>query len=150
LWLFYVFWNYRFLFQITPSGFIPNDRGIIFADVTLPPGSTLENTENTVKELDSIIESMDIVEARMNIVGFSLLNNINGGSYSFSVIKLKDWKERTEDGQSVDAVVKQLFAKTAGMKDAKILFFTPPSRGLGTTDGFELKMKTKEMTIGKR
>jgi HAE1 family hydrophobic/amphiphilic exporter-1 len=50
------------------------DRGIIFADVTLPPGSTLENTENTVKELDSIIESMDIVEARMNIVGFSLLN----------------------------------------------------------------------------
>jgi HAE1 family hydrophobic/amphiphilic exporter-1 len=55
----------------------------------------------------------------MNIVGFSLLNNINGGSYSFSVIKLKDWKERTEDGQSVDAVVKKLFAKTAGMKDAK-------------------------------
>jgi HAE1 family hydrophobic/amphiphilic exporter-1 len=120
---------HRFLFQITPSGFIPNeDRGIIFADVTLPPGSTLENTENTVKELDSIIESMDIVEARMNIVGFSLLNNINGGSYSFSVIKLKDWKERTEDGQSVDAVVKQLFAKTAGMKDAKILFL-PPSIG---------------------
>jgi HAE1 family hydrophobic/amphiphilic exporter-1 len=67
------------------------NRGIIFADVTLPPGSTL-STENTVKELDSIIESMDIVEARMNIVGFSLLNNINGGSYSFSVIKLKDWK----------------------------------------------------------
>jgi HAE1 family hydrophobic/amphiphilic exporter-1 len=27
---FYVFWNYRFLFQITPSGFIPNeDRGIM-------------------------------------------------------------------------------------------------------------------------
>jgi HAE1 family hydrophobic/amphiphilic exporter-1 len=93
----------------------------------IAPGSTLENTENTVKELDSIIESMDIVEARMNIVGFSLLNNINGGSYSFSVIKLKDWSERTEDGQSVDAVVKQLFAKTASMKDAKILFFTPPS-----------------------
>jgi HAE1 family hydrophobic/amphiphilic exporter-1 len=123
----FMFWNYRFLFQITPSGFIPNeDRGIIFADVTLPPGSTLENTENTVKELDSIIESMDIVEARMNIVGFSLLNNITVGP-TFSVIKLKDWSERTEDGQSVDAVVKQLFAKTASMKDAKILFFTPPS-----------------------
>jgi hypothetical protein len=37
------------------------------------------------------------------------------------------------------------------MKEDKILFFTPPSiRGLGTTDGFELKLKTKEMTIGKR
>jgi HAE1 family hydrophobic/amphiphilic exporter-1 len=134
-----------FLFQITPSGFIPNeDRGVIFADVTLPPGSTLENTQNTVQELDSIIESMDLVEARINIIGFSLLNNINGGSYSFSVIKLKDWKERTEDDQSVDAVVKQLFAKTAAIKGAKVLFFTPPSiRGLGTTDGFELKIEDK-------
>jgi HAE1 family hydrophobic/amphiphilic exporter-1 len=64
--------------------------------------------------------------------------------------QIKDWSERTEDGQSVDAVVKQLFAKTASMKDAKILFFTPPSIREGTTDGFELKLKTKEMTIGKR
>jgi HAE1 family hydrophobic/amphiphilic exporter-1 len=39
---------------------------------------------------------MDIVEARMNIVGFSLLKHVNGGSYAFSVIKLKDWSERTE------------------------------------------------------
>jgi HAE1 family hydrophobic/amphiphilic exporter-1 len=39
-------------------------------------------------------------------------------------------------------VVKQLFAKTASMKDAKILFFTPPSiRGLGTTDGIKIEDK---------
>jgi HAE1 family hydrophobic/amphiphilic exporter-1 len=62
-----------------------------------------------VKELDSI-ESMDIVEARMNIVGFSLLNNINGGS-TFLRNQIKRLEERTD--QSVDAVVKQLFAKTA-------------------------------------
>jgi HAE1 family hydrophobic/amphiphilic exporter-1 len=43
--------------------------------------------------------------------------------------QIKRLEERTEDGQSVDAVVKQLFAKTASMKDAKILFFTPPSIG---------------------
>jgi HAE1 family hydrophobic/amphiphilic exporter-1 len=40
-------------------------------------------------------------------------------------------------------VVKQLFAKTASMKDAKILFFTPPSIREGTTDGFELKIEDK-------
>jgi HAE1 family hydrophobic/amphiphilic exporter-1 len=39
---------------------------------------------------------MDIVESRMNIVGFSLLNRVNGGSYAFSVIRLKNWSERTE------------------------------------------------------
>ncbi|MEZ7499464.1 efflux RND transporter permease subunit [Flavobacterium sp. Arc3] len=133
------------LFQITPSGFIPNeDRGIIMADLTLPPGTTLEKTTKTVRELDSIIASMDIVEARMNIVGYSLLNGVNGGSYAFSVIKLKPWSERTEDNQSVDAVVGQLFAKTAGLKEGRALFFTPPSvQGFGSADGFELKVQDK-------
>jgi HAE1 family hydrophobic/amphiphilic exporter-1 len=133
------------LFQTTPSGFIPNeDRGIIMSDITLPPGTTLEQTELTVKKLDSVLKTMPLVEARMNIVGFSLLNGVNGGSYAFSVIKLKDWKDRKEANQSVDAIVGELFAKTAGFKDAKMLFFTPPSvQGFGTADGFELKLQDK-------
>ena len=134
-----------FLFQSTPSGFIPNeDRGIIMADLTLPPGTTLEKTQLAVNELDSILASMDIVESRMSVVGFSLLNSVNGGSYAFTVIKLKDWKYRTEANQSVDAIVGQLFAKTAHFKDARALFFTPPSvQGFGSADGFELKIQDK-------
>ncbi|WP_417356605.1 efflux RND transporter permease subunit [Flavobacterium sp.] len=134
-----------FLFTTTPTGFIPNeDRGIIMADITLPPGTTLEKTQKAVDQLDSILVSMPMVEARMNIVGFSLLNGINGSSYAFSVIKLKDWSERTEDNQSVDAIVKELFGRTAGFKDARALFFTPPSvQGFGTADGFEFKLQDK-------
>ncbi|MFP9112929.1 efflux RND transporter permease subunit [Flavobacterium sp. RHBU_3] len=131
------------LFTTTPSGFIPNeDRGTIMADITLPPGTTLEQTQKTVNKLDSILGSMDIVDARMNIVGFSLLNRVNGGSYAFSVIRLKDWSQRTEPNQTVDAVVGELFAKTAGFKDARVLFFTPPSvQGFGSADGFEFKIE---------
>lgn len=134
-----------YLFQSTPSGFIPNeDRGIIMADLTMPPGTTLEKTEQAVRELDSVLASMDMVEARMNIVGYSLLNQINGASYAFSVIRLKDWKERKEDNQSVTAIVGELFGRTAHFKDAKVLFFTPPSvQGFGSADGFELKIQDK-------
>lgn len=133
------------LFKSTPSGFIPNeDRGIIMGDITLPPGTTMEQTQLTVNKLDSVLKSIPIVDARMSVVGFSLLNGVNGGSYAFSIIKLKDWKERKEDNQSVDAVVGELFARTAGFKDAKVLFFTPPSvSGFGTADGFELKIQDK-------
>lgn len=133
------------LFKTTPSGFIPTeDRGLIMADITLPPGATLEQTQKIVNQYDSIVASMDIVEARMNVVGFSLLNSINGGSYAFSVIRLKDWSERKEASQSVDAVVGQLFAKTSGIKDARLLFFTPPSvQGFGMADGFEMKLQDK-------
>ncbi|HBI01045.1 MAG TPA: efflux RND transporter permease subunit [Flavobacterium sp.] len=133
------------LFKSTPSGFIPTeDRGLIMADITLPPGATLEQTQKIVNEYDSILASMDIVEARMNVVGFSLLNNVNGGSYAFSVIQLKDWSKRKEDNQSVDAVVGELFGRTAEIKDARLLFFTPPSvQGFGNADGFELKLQDK-------
>lgn len=133
------------LFKSTPSGFIPNeDRGIIMADVTLPPGTTLEQTQLTVDKLDSVLVSMPLVEARMTVVGFSLLNGVNGGSYAFAVIKLKDWKERKEANQSVDAIVGELFGRTAGFKDARMLFFTPPSvQGFGTADGFEFKLQDK-------
>lgn len=129
------------LFTTTPSGFIPNeDRGIIMADITLPPGTTLEQTQLTVNQLDSVFTSMPIVEARMSVVGFSLLNRVNGGSYAFAIIKLKDWKERGDT--KVDDVVGELFAKTAGFKDARVLFFTPPSvQGFGTADGFEFKIQ---------
>jgi HAE1 family hydrophobic/amphiphilic exporter-1 len=133
------------LFQTTPAGFIPNeDRGIIFADITLPPGTTLEKTQKAVNELDTILASMDIVESRMSVVGFSLLNSVNGGSYAFTVIKLKDWNYRKEANQSVDAVVGELFGKTAHFKDARALFFTPPSvSGFGSADGFEFKIQDK-------
>jgi HAE1 family hydrophobic/amphiphilic exporter-1 len=133
------------LFQTTPSGFIPNeDRGIIMGDLTLPPGTTLEKTQLAVQELDSILASMDVIEARMSVVGFSLLNSVNGGSYAFTVIKLKDWGQRKEANQSVDAIVGELFARTAHLKDAKALFFTPPSvQGFGSADGFELKVQDK-------
>ncbi|AWH84287.1 hydrophobe/amphiphile efflux-1 family RND transporter [Flavobacterium album] len=131
------------LFSTTPSGFIPNeDRGIIMADLTMPPGTTLEKTEKAVKQYDSLLQTMPMVEARMNIVGFSLLNRVNGGSYAFSVIRLKDWKERKDASQSVDAIVGELFAKTASFKDARMLFFTPPSvQGFGSADGFEFKIE---------
>ena len=134
-----------YLFKTTPSGFIPTeDRGVIMADISLPPGSTLEQTQKIVDQYDSIVSSMDIVEDRMSVVGFSLLNRVNGGSYAFSIIKLKDWDERKDDNQSVEAIVGQLFGRTAGIKDARLLFFTPPSvQGFGTSDGFEFKLQNK-------
>ena len=134
------------LFKTTPAGFIPNeDRGLVFADISLPPGTTLEQTQLTVKKLDSIYASMDIIEARMNITGFSLLNRVNGGSYAFSVLRLKNWNERTDPSQSVDAVVGSLFGKTAGLKDAKAFFFTPPSvQGFGNSTGFEMNLQSKD------
>lgn len=133
------------LFKTTPAGFVPDeDRGIIFANVSMPPGTTIEKTEETIMKLDSIYESMDIVEARMSVAGFSLLNRVSAGSYAFSIMKLKDWSERDADSLSVNATMQRLNATSAQFKDAQIIYFTPPSiQGFGTNSGFEVQLQNK-------
>ena len=134
-----------YLFKTTPTGFIPNeDQGMVFCDVTLPAGSTIDGTIAVTDQIDVILSEMDVVETRMFVNGFSLLNGSRGSSKAFGVIKLKNWKDRTEDNDKVKAIVGQLFAKVAGIKDAKILFFTPPTvPGFGSSSGFEMQLQDK-------
>ncbi len=134
-----------FLFRSTPSGFVPDeDRGMIFVNVSMPPGTTIEKTEETIMKLDSIYESMDVIDARMSVAGFSLLNRVSAGSYAFSIMKLKDWSERDADSLSVNATMQKLYGITAGFNDAEIIYFTPPSiQGFGTSSGFEVQLQSK-------
>lgn len=134
-----------FLFKSTPTGFIPNeDQGMIFCDITLPAGSTLDRTVNVTDQLDAIVGKMDVVDTRMFVNGFSLLSGTKGSSKAFGVIKLKPWGNRKEDHQKVQAIVGQLFGKSASIKEARILFFTPPTvMGFGNSDGFEMQLQDK-------
>lgn len=134
-----------YLFKTTPSGFVPDeDRGIIFANVSMPPGTTIEKTEETIMKLDSIYESMDVIEARLSVAGFSLLSRVSAGSYAFSIMKLKHWDERKADSLSVEATLQRLNGMSSQFKDAKIIYFTPPSiQGFGTSSGFEVQLQSK-------
>ena len=132
-------------FKTTPTGFIPNeDQGIIFCDITLPPGSTLDRTTEVAAKVEKIINEIDVVQENMFVVGFSLMSNTKGGSKAFAVIKLKEWNQRKEDHQQVKAIIGQLFGRTAGINEARILFFAPPTvRGFGNSDGFEMRLQDK-------
>jgi len=132
-------------FKTTPTGFIPNeDQGIIFCDITLPPGSTLDRTTEVAGKVEKIINEIDVVQEKMFVIGFSLMSGTNGGSKAFAVIKLKEWNQRKEDHQKVNALIGQLFGRTAGINEARILFFAPPTvRGFGNSDGFEMRLQDK-------
>lgn len=132
-------------FKKTPTGFIPSeDMGVIFSDITLPPGSTLERTSEVTKQVEEIVNSIEGVKDNMFLDGYSLLSNTNGGSKAFGVVKLKDWKERKEDHLKANAIIGQLFQKTAEIKDASIVFFNRPIvMGFGNSDGFEMRLQDK-------
>lgn len=50
-----------------------------------------------------------------------------GSNYGMVIVKLKPWAQRTGKGESQDAVLGKLYAQTAGIKDARIIFFGRPT-----------------------
>ena len=73
----------------TPTGFIPNeDRGIVFANIELPAGATLDRTHQVNENLYHKVKDLPGVEAVSMIDGVSLLSG-QGGNYALGFIKLK-------------------------------------------------------------
>ncbi|MBC6489749.1 efflux RND transporter permease subunit [Flavihumibacter stibioxidans] len=128
--------------KILPSGFIPTeDQGMIYINVTTPPGATVERTEKVLDEVQQVASSLKPVETVATLAGFSLMNDVAGASYGMGMINLKPWDERKE---SVQDMMDELVEKTTHIKDARIEFFPPPTvPGFGNASGFELRVLDK-------
>lgn len=125
----------------TPKGFVPNeDLGVVFSDISLPAGTSLEETKVIITQIDKIVRDIPEVSSALRIVGRSLISG-SGSSYGMVISRLKPWNERNRD---VKAIIGELFAKTAAIKGAKIIFFAPPTiQGFGTSGGFEFQLQDK-------
>ena len=68
----------------------------------------------------------------------------SGSNYGMVIMKLKPWDERKNKSQEVKAIIGQLFAKTSGIRDAKVIFFAPPTlSGFGISGGFSFQLQDK-------
>ncbi|MCW3463439.1 efflux RND transporter permease subunit [Chitinophaga nivalis] len=135
---------FYFLVKTTPTGFVPNeDAGAIYGNVILPPASTLGRTTEVLKEIDSIALAIPEVELSSTVAGMDLISGF-GGSYGSVFIRLKHWQERKKKGQDINSVLQQLFARTAHIKGANIIFFAAPTlQGFGNNNGFEFQLQDK-------
>lgn len=125
----------------TPKGFVPNeDLGTIFSDISLPAGTSQEETNIIISKIDSIAHNVPEIHNSLRVVGRSLISG-SGSSYGMVIARLTPWNERKRD---VKAIIGELFAKTASIKGAKIIFFAPPTiQGFGTSGGFEFQLQDK-------
>ncbi|MCK8480237.1 efflux RND transporter permease subunit [Psychroserpens algicola] len=128
----------------TPTGFVPNeDRGIIFANIELPPGASLDRTDAVARKLYDKIDGIEGINAVNFIKGRSLISGA-GSNFGFGIIKLEDWEDREDPSLSAQAITGQLFGVAATIPDANIIFFSPPSiRGFGNSSGFEINLLDK-------
>ena len=125
----------------TPKGFVPSeDRGMVFANVELPPGATLDRTVAVTQELYEKIKTIPGFEGGSLVNGFSLLSGA-GSNYGLGFLKLKPWGEREDESTTIDAIMGKMFAAAATIPEANILFFAPPSiPGFGLSSGFEMSV----------
>ncbi|KSA12574.1 efflux RND transporter permease subunit [Maribacter dokdonensis] len=131
-----------YLMNTTATGFVPDeDQGIVFADVSLPAASSMERTDEVLDELQKIIEDIPEVNAYLRSTGRGFISG-TGSNYGMFILKLKPWDERSGEGQSVQEIIGQLFARTASIKDANMIFFAPPTvTGFGLSNGFEVQLQ---------
>jgi hydrophobe/amphiphile efflux-1 (HAE1) family protein len=122
-----------------PTGFIPSeDQGMVYINVTAPPGATVERTQRVLDQVQRVAKTLKPVESVSTLAGYSLMNDVSGASYGMGMINLKAWDERKE---STTDIINQLKAKTRGITDAQIQFFTPPTvPGFGNAGGFDLRV----------
>lgn len=122
-----------------PSGFIPSeDQGMIYVNVTTPPGATLERTEDVLNAIQKATKDLEEVESISTLAGFSLMSDVAGASYGMGMINLKPWDERN---RSLEETIKELERRTQNIADASIQFFPPPTvPGFGNASGFELRL----------
>ncbi|WP_086476932.1 MULTISPECIES: efflux RND transporter permease subunit [Arenibacter] len=125
----------------TPSGFVPDeDRGLVFVNIELPPGASIDRTAEVNREIYGKIKDLPGVNSVTLINGISLINGA-GNNYGLGFIKLDDWKDRPTDDLSTKAITGKLFGIAATVSDAKIIFFSPPSiPGFGNSSGVEVNL----------
>ncbi|VXB28498.1 Efflux pump membrane transporter BepE [Flavobacterium sp. 9AF] len=136
---------YVLLLNVTPKAFVPSeDTGAILSDVSLPPGTSLERTEEVLLQIENKVKDIPEIKEVLRISGRSLISG-TGSNYGMVIVKLKPWSDRPEKNQEVTAIVQDLFKRAAAVKDAKVLFFARPTLvGFGFTNGFELQLQDQK------
>ena len=133
------------LMNSTKTGLVPDeDQGTIMVNVTTPPGTSLEETNKVLETVASRIADIPQVENAMETAGFNMIASAAGSSYAMGIVKLKNWDERPNPEDEVQAVIGQIYARTADIKNAQIFAVAPPMiSGYGSTSGFSMYLQDR-------
>ncbi|MEM0907224.1 MAG: efflux RND transporter permease subunit, partial [Pseudomonadota bacterium] len=132
-----------FLFQATPSGFLPSeDQGLFMGEIQLPDGASVSRTSAVVSEVEAIVSADPAVEEVFTVIGYSLLNGLSQSNSGIVIGKLKSFEERTAPELSVEPTIARLQTQVLALPSATVtLFNLPPISGLGNAGGFEYELQ---------
>ena len=135
-----------FFYSKLPSTFVPDeDQGYFIAAVSMPDGTSLNRTYDTMTALEKEIGSLTGVKNVMKISGYDMLSSgtkSNGGTF---FVGLENWDKRTTEDLSLEGIVGKVNELGKNHPEASVMAIVPPSLpGVGMVGG--ISMELQDMT----
>jgi hydrophobe/amphiphile efflux-1 (HAE1) family protein len=133
------------LMWITPSGFIPaQDQGYFLTVIQLPPGSSLERTDEVMRKVVARILPVKGVEGAVMLAGFDGASQTLAPNSAAAYVPLKSFKERSKLGVSLQQIMDEARARTADINEARLLVVPPPLiQGIGSAGGYRMMIQDR-------
>jgi len=133
-----------FLFTRIPSSFLPEeDQGVLFTQVTTPPGTPAQRTQQVIDRLRDYMlkDETGAVKSVFTVTGFNFAGRSQSSGMGF--VMLKPWAERTAV-DSVTALAARAQKHFAAYRDAMVFAFAPPAvMELGNASGFDVYLQDR-------
>src|SRR5579871_3556292 len=130
------------LYLRLPTGFLPEeDQGSLIALVSLPTGSTMEQTRAVARQVQDhfTIREKEAVETALSVTGYGMAGTAQNQGMVY--VRLKDWALRERPDLSAQAVAMRAIMAFAGTRGATVLAFPPPAVvELGMVTGFDAQL----------
>ena len=134
-----------FLMKNTKTGLIPTeDTGAIYINVATAPGSTLNETNQVMDEIDRCIRDIPQIDIFAKIAGYGMLSG-QGATNGIFFVRLNHWDERKGKENHINSVIAEITRRTANVKTANIMVFAQPMlSGYGNSNGIEMYVQDRK------
>jgi len=130
------------LFIKLPTAYLPNeDQGILLAQILMPTGSTLEQTQAVADQIQRYFQEKerDAVASCMTIVGIGFSGRAQNNGMVFA--KLRDWELRDRPELRADEIARRAMGAFSRIRSARVFVFPPPAIvELGNARGVDFEL----------
>ena len=126
-----------------PGGFVPDeDQGYFLINVALPPASSLQRTDEVIRQAEAILKKNESLQYVTSVNGLSMLTGAFQSNVGTFFVMAKEWKDRDKTVEQIMALLNMQFAKE--ITSGTVMAFGPPAiPGLGTGAGFTMMIQDK-------
>ena len=131
------------LFLRLPTAFLPDeDQGNFMIMVMRPQGTPMNETIQSIKEVERYLLDKEPVAYSYAVGGFSLYGS--GPSSGMIFATLKNWKERKDAKAHVQAIVERVNQRFAGSPNVTVFAMNSPALpDLGSSSGFDFRLQDR-------